>query len=487
MSMIKIAYSPNVVTDSFYDVDAMKLNPESEDAIKASLQFKNTVTAAKKTIKRSSDFMYVRTRAIGSLEKWGPNLNGDGFPLKELQASYMTFAGKGNFIDHKSDDITKIRGLVIDAYMNNEDQAIETLIAVDKVSHPQLARDIHTGVVNSVSMGTRVGYSYCSVCNNMARTEKDYCQHIANYKGMKIGMFTNNDRHKFGKYAVHEVNHQLEFIELSWVSVPAFKEANVLEKIASLKDGVNNNFNTDLTDSEKEILSFAQKRSVSFAIPQSLKDIESAAKCNGEECEFDPRITSTNKDKNMEKTAGEMKRITIRQDEITVRKTSHDYKAIGQVTNENKSNPWWAFSTDKVKWNVNLDENICSQVSAAGQKQIIDAIEQMLTKNIDSTELIVASVNGMLTKVSYLQSGEKDPLIDGDLKDKVLNNKRIYEANDDPRMQEYETYKQTASEGPSGDLGKPLSEKDETLNSEELKRKKDLHRAALEFLFNKRS
>ncbi len=209
--------------------------PASREAVS---QFKKTIQAAKKALSRSTEFMYVRTRAIGALEKWGPNQNGDGFPLKELQASFRTFIGKGNFIDHKSDDITKIRGLIVDAFMNNDDQCIETLIAVDKKSHPQLCRDIETGVVNSVSMGTRVGFSFCSVCSNRATTEKEYCSHISGYKGLKVAMFTNDENHRYGQWPVHERNHDLEFIELSWVSVPAFKEASVLERLASLKTAI---------------------------------------------------------------------------------------------------------------------------------------------------------------------------------------------------------------------------------------------------------
>ena len=253
MGFLKFAWSEHAVLEAF--TDEPKINNNSEDAKKAAAQFRVTVAAAKQAIKRSNDFLYVRTRAIGSLEKWGPNLNGDGFPMKELEASYETFRGKGNFLDHKSDDIRMIRGLVIDAFLNSEDQCVECLIAVDRVSHPQLARHIETGVVNSVSMGTRVGFSNCSYCNNEASTEDDYCAHIKNYKGMKFGALVNNAAHKFGGWPVHEVNHQLEFIELSWVSVPAFKEANVLEKIASLKEAVVDS--THVSEAEKEMNAFA--------------------------------------------------------------------------------------------------------------------------------------------------------------------------------------------------------------------------------------
>ena len=139
MSMLKFAYSEHAVVDVFGNDDQPKYNPNSTSAKAGAEQFKLTVAAAKRVIKKSDDFMYVRTRAIGSLEKWGPNMNGDAFPMQELASSYQTFIGKGNFIDHKSDDITKIRGLVIDAHLNTDDHCVECLIAVDRKSHPQLA------------------------------------------------------------------------------------------------------------------------------------------------------------------------------------------------------------------------------------------------------------------------------------------------------------------------------------------------------------
>jgi len=500
MSMLKFAYSDQVVMDAFTEDTSPKYNPNSLDSKQAGIQFANTVKQAKKVIKKSGDFLYVRTRAIGSLEKWGPNMNGDGFPMKELAASYQTFVGKGNFIDHKSDDINMIRGLVVDAYLNNSDHCVECLIAVDKKSHPQLARDIETGVVNSVSMGTRVGWSECSVCANVARTERDYCSHIQGYKGMAIGFLTNNEAHKFGKYAVHEVNHELEFIELSWVSVPAFKDAYVLEKIASLKKATENGFKegdytkaeNKFSEAEEELAAFIEggRGRVGQNIPEALHNIASSAQCKDTECSYDAR--QQHRDTVLPtRTAGEMNRIRITREEVNFRTAPKDFGAKGNISIDGKDYKWWGSSADKQDWTISLDEDLMS-LSANGQKQVVDAIADLLHQNIDNTELIVASGKARNIREGYLQGGD-DPLISGgDVAKPALDGKSIYNNKDlavpvgeDSREYEQKTFEQTAKEGPSGALGKPLKKDDETLKASELKYKEELKRAYLNYRFKK--
>jgi len=519
MSMLKFAYSEQAVVDVFDADSEPQYNPNSASAKAGSEQFKKTVAnakvwmekaAARQVIKKSSDFMYVRTRAIGSLEKWGPNMNGDAFPMEELASSYQTFVGKGNFIDHKSDDITKIRGLVIDAFLNTDDHCVECLIAVDKKSHPQLARDIETGVVNSVSMGTRVGMSNCSVCNNEARTEKDYCSHIANYKGMKIGFLTNNAAHKFGKFAVHEVNHNLEFIELSWVAVPAFADAYVLEKIASykkakqndadaistLKDAIDakalgNNQEYVVSEAERELAAFAASRS---EVRSSLDSVAEAAACRDTECDYDARKKHTSKvGETMNRnnvtagSSGEMARVRIQREEVTFRTLSKDYLAKGSIIVDGKSNKWWATSPDKQSWHVSIDEAALG-ISATGQQKLIAAIVEMIQNSVDSSDLIVAGVHGNV-RTGWAQGGD-DPLMKGDLEKAIAEGKSPYNNKDlalnigDVSEVEYDNYSQTAKEGPSGALGKPLAKKDEYMKSGE-KDWENIHSAASKAIFKK--
>jgi len=482
MSFLKFAEVQFERVESFENIET-KLNTLTEGSRKAISQFKTKVAGLKKNITLSQDFMYIRTRAIGSLEQWGPNQNGDGFPLKELQASYQTFIGKGNFIDHKSDDITKIRGLVVDAYMNTEDGCVECLIAVDKMSHPQLVRDIDTGVVNSVSMGTRVGWSTCSVCGNVARTEPDYCDHIKGYKGMKISLYTNNADHSFGKWAIHEVNHDLEFIELSWVAVPAFREANVLEKIASLKKAVDENS------------SAVGNSLVDSVIPENLLRMHENAQCKDTECSTDIRAKKSN---NNIKVAAGMLRIKIDITQLTFRKTWKDFKATGKVTINEKDYEWSAFSSDKQTWHLNLEDSASDQISANGITSIQNAVSELLSKNIDTTELIVSS-DGSKIRTAYLNSQNEDSNMnvgyindrykDGEPSKPMYNQDKLEITGTDgksSRELEEEAYKKSAKDGASGPLGKRLPKKDETLMEGEKKYKEELSRAYAKFLLQKR-
>lgn len=511
MSMLKFAYSEYAVLEAF--TDEPKINNNSEDAKAAAAQFRITVAAAKQAIKRSNDFLYVRTRAIGSLEKWGPNLNGDGFPFSELQSSYQTFRGKGNFLDHKSDDIRMIRGLVIDAFLNSEDQCVECLIAVDRVSHPQLARHIETGVVNSVSMGTRVGFSNCSVCANTARTEDDYCSHIKSYKGMKFGALVNNAAHKFGQWPVHEVNHELEFIELSWVSVPAFKEANVLERIASLKENVVDVNQT--SEAEKEMNVFAatfykkdvgqmtpqqmgeQHRGMNPAtkqdlegVPANLVGINNRAQCVDNECATDPRKAKVEVNMSKIKTAAGMQRIKITVEKISFRKGYNDFTSEGTVTVNEKEYPWWATSTDKSKWNVSLDQDASDIISAKGNTQIISAVEQLLSKNVNDTELIIAKISAtIMVRNAYLQ-GSPDENLSEPIEElaQMHGEKSAYKVESlevslkvPVRETEKENYDKTAKEGPAGANGK-TKDITENTSKEEAEKHKMLQRAYIQFL-----
>ncbi len=483
MSFLKFADAKIELMEDWSNENGVKISPNSEGSKKALAKFKTTVAKVKKNLALSHDFMYIRTRAIGSLETWGPNQNGDGFPLKELQASYQTFVGKGNFIDHKSDDITKIRGLIVDAFMNDEDGCIECLIAVDKKSHPQLVRDIDTGVVNSVSMGTRVGWSACSVCGNIARTEHDYCDHIKGYKGMKISLYTNNADHKFGAWPIHEVNHDLEFIELSWVAVPAFREANVLEKVASLKKAVD-----EMSDTKEKL--------ESQLIPENLLKINESAQCKDNECATDPRRSKNNS--NIKVAAG-MLRIKIDITQLAFRKTWKDFKANGTVTINEKPYDWSCFSTDKKAWHLNLEDDACDQISANGITSIQNAVSELLSKNIDTTELIVSSDNGAV-RTAYINNQNVDfqmkDYINDRYEEKGDREKPIYDPKTldisgtkgkSSRDLEQEAFEGTAAKGPSGPLGKRVPEKDETLNHKEEDYKKELQRAYVKFLRTKKS
>ena len=184
------------------------------------------------------EFKYYRVIALhgdvpndnGDLWWWGDPKNPEEPELLRFDKSankhvFETFNGRGNFKNHENDDVTKAVGIILDAAPNYEGKFIEALIAVDSKKDPDLVRGIEAGYIDSVSMGCLCGHSICTVCGHKATNEYDYCDHLKYMKGQTISY--NGELVK-----VAEDNRQVNFIELSWVTVPADQHAKLLEKVA---------------------------------------------------------------------------------------------------------------------------------------------------------------------------------------------------------------------------------------------------------------
>jgi len=161
------------------------------------------------------------------------NQNGDAFPEEDLIASYKTFIGKGLFVNHQSNNVEAIRGIILDAAWIPEEKGVDLLVALDKVAYPEIARQISAGYLNSVSMGVAVQKSICSICGNEAVTESDYCACI---KSPNKGRIVNGKR-------VFEINKGLNFIQISCVSVGADPQAKIRQILASLNTVIQNRKN----------------------------------------------------------------------------------------------------------------------------------------------------------------------------------------------------------------------------------------------------
>jgi hypothetical protein len=169
----------------------------------------------KADIAEHPDNLYVRALAIVADE---PNDNGDCFSEEELKSSFHTFVGCPHFVNHKNDDVEEARGTVVYAAWSDEEHGIVTIGRVDAKAYPKLARGIAEGYISGVSMGCQVEYSTCSVCDNKAVKEDDYCSHIKEHKTRELN----------GK-KVYENNHGIKFIELSFVVDPACSQCHIQE------------------------------------------------------------------------------------------------------------------------------------------------------------------------------------------------------------------------------------------------------------------
>mgnify|MGYP001591075894 FL=1 len=107
------------------------------------------------------DYIFVISRALTADT---PNENHDCFPAEELLRFdpklgcrvFQTFNLKPNHINHRADDPTQARGVILDAHyndLNKEEVFVEILVAVDKTKDKKLAEGILKGDINSMSMG----------------------------------------------------------------------------------------------------------------------------------------------------------------------------------------------------------------------------------------------------------------------------------------------------------------------------------------------
>ena len=261
---IKIGYTDHSVVTPISSKD-FQVNYASPDIIQRLEKFAHTVKAV---APRSDDFLYFTIiflkaaeaalideqgnhKKIGNEKAWGyfddkwkwhgnvkphKNNNLDIFPESELKKASRNWIGRPLCVDHKSDSVDGIRGIILDTYYDERLKQVVGLCALDKINYPDLARKVQTGVVRYGSMGTAVSTSICSECGKPATTPKEYCDHILK------------------RQAWGEINVGLNPIEYSLVVQPAEPGAILLRCIASIE-----NHKSELSSYGLEVDSFIKK------------------------------------------------------------------------------------------------------------------------------------------------------------------------------------------------------------------------------------
>ena len=164
------------------------------------------------------------------------NANGDIFPETEVIKAYKNWIGKPLCIDHKSSSVDHVRGFIVDTYYDRILKRIVALCALDKRNYPELAFKVQSGYSNDVSMDTAVATAICYDCGRVAKTEKDFCDHM-----------------KY-KTCYGEINVGLNPIELSIVVNGADPKAKIKHVIASV-----NTLNNYIKNKEEELKVLANK------------------------------------------------------------------------------------------------------------------------------------------------------------------------------------------------------------------------------------
>lgn len=179
-------------------------------------------------------YLYIINESVHCLEHYGPNANGDAFPLDEMRKKYHTFISSRVSVDHQDHlDVGEIFDSVfVEPLLSGKSVTeagkqnfmgggyIQNILGVnkDKVTGLQksgalrmdLLNLLLDGKITDTSMGAIVAYTECSIptCKHIAYTEGDYCEHIKGGKNREIKL-ANDDN----SYKVFEVCHGVTWFE----------------------------------------------------------------------------------------------------------------------------------------------------------------------------------------------------------------------------------------------------------------------------------
>jgi len=155
----------------------------------------------------------------------GINSNQDAWERKLLLATYRTFIGAENYLEHvQVPELSK--GKIIDAVARDlgDHVYVDILTATDR-KHTELIKDIESGKMAAMSMGCTIQYSQCTKCGNVAVDETELCSCVKYEKG-NIFIRSDGKRGVIAELCGHADDpDSVQFIEASWVENPAFKGA----------------------------------------------------------------------------------------------------------------------------------------------------------------------------------------------------------------------------------------------------------------------
>jgi len=170
------------------------------------------------------------------------NNNGDCWERDLLAATYKTFVGANNYVEHVQLP-EHSKGKVIDAAIREVDLGLDsrgnplTTLYVDLLiatswEYPDICNKILTGEYNAVSMGCLIQYSTCSRCGKTAKDESEHCEHIRFYRRNTFYDDNGNKRIIAEICGDKKDPSSVTFIDASWVRKPAFPGA-VIRNIVS--------------------------------------------------------------------------------------------------------------------------------------------------------------------------------------------------------------------------------------------------------------
>lgn len=153
------------------------------------------------------------------------NSNADSWERDLLLATYQTFAGAENYLEHvQIPSLSK--GKILDAVARDlgDTVYVDILVATNK-KHRDLIAKIDSNELTGLSMGAHVAFTTCTRCGNKAADETELCQCLLYGKG-DLFIDESGVERKVAELCGHKDDPSSNiFIEASWVKSPAFAGA----------------------------------------------------------------------------------------------------------------------------------------------------------------------------------------------------------------------------------------------------------------------
>lgn len=227
-----------------------------------------------------NDYLFEALRA-NSVDD--PNENNDNFRREEVlrfdpryvvaatgqvgAPVYQTYIGKPHFVNHAAEDPARARGVIIDASYNDlaspfgecptcgtdvkdaskrtasglecancfdlvKDEFVETLVAVDKTKDKRFAKYVEDGLFDAFSMGCSCTHTTCGVCEHLARSTREFCDHIRHKKGSLWLSKPNTDAIPVSADEVEKL------LKLAGYSMPSRDQSrSLIARVLRLPDG----------------------------------------------------------------------------------------------------------------------------------------------------------------------------------------------------------------------------------------------------------
>jgi len=132
----------------------------------------------------AKDKTAVHTIAMTAFEKFGFNRNGDGWKRANLIRDHPTFISNAKvYRHHKNTPADPSYGVVKAAMYNEDMDRVELLMELDNTKCAEELALLERDGSYPVSMACKIAHDVCSICENKAKTPREYCWHVKEAMG----------------------------------------------------------------------------------------------------------------------------------------------------------------------------------------------------------------------------------------------------------------------------------------------------------------